>query len=106
MAGAGEGGADSDPDKNRDQVADDLGNLVDTNQDAVADPIDINRDGKLDGVGIDTNGDGVADALALDPDCDGFYEASDTDGDGKPNFWSTLKPVGDTTNCTLPDLRW
>jgi hypothetical protein len=73
-------------DKNHDTVADDLGTLVDANQDGVADGIDINHDGTLDGPGVDTNKDGKVDALALDTDCDGFYESTDTTGDGEPDF--------------------
>ena len=74
-------------DNNHDNVADDLGALVDANpKDTFADPIDINGDGKADGPGVDTNKDGKVDALALDTDCDGFYESLDTNGDGKPDL--------------------
>ena len=98
------GESSSGPDKNHDNVADDLGKVVDKNNDGVADLIDINHDGKPDGFGIDTNGDGVADALALDPDCDGFFEADDTNGDGKPDFYSSLKPVSANPNCKPLDI--
>jgi len=70
-------------DSNGDQVADDLGKLVDVNpKDGSADLIDINKDGKADGPGVDTDKDGKVDGLALDTDCDGFYESVDTTGDG------------------------
>ena len=73
-------------DNNRDNVADDLGTLIDANpKDTFADQVDINGDGKPDGPGVDTNKDGKVDALALDTDCDGFYESLDTNGDGEPN---------------------
>ncbi|HVY27308.1 MAG TPA: hypothetical protein VHB79_12200 [Polyangiaceae bacterium] len=94
----------SGPDKNHDNVADDLGNVVDANHDGEADQIDINHDGKPDGFGIDTDGDGKADALALDTDCDGFFEADDVNGDGKPDFVSTKKPPEVVADCMLPGL--
>jgi len=74
-------------DNNGDQVADDLGKLIDASpKDGSADLIDINHDGKTDGPGVDTDGDGKVDGLALDTDCDGFYESVDKTGDGKPDI--------------------
>lgn len=74
-------------DNNGDRLADDLGSLIDTNpKDGAADSIDINKDGKPDGVGVDTNRDGIVDGLALDTDCDKFYESVDTTGDGMPDL--------------------
>src|SRR3954468_23378178 len=67
-------------DRNQDNVADDLGDLVDKNSDGVPDGIDINNDGTIDGIGLDTNHDGKADALALDTDCDGIFDSIDTSG--------------------------
>lgn len=100
------GSSSSGPDKNDDNVADDLGKVVDANNDGNADLIDINHDGKPDGFGVDTDKDGKADALALDTDCDGFFEATDTDGDGKPNFVSQKKPPGQPpAGCEPPNLN-
>jgi hypothetical protein len=74
-------------DNNHDKVADDLGAFVDTDpKDGLADWVDINKDGTIDGPGVDTDKDGKADALALDTDCDGFYESIDKSGDGKPDL--------------------
>jgi hypothetical protein len=84
-------------DGNHDTVADDLGSLVDANpKDGLADGIDINQDGKIDGPGVDTDDDGKVDSLALDTDCDGFYESVDTDGDGRPNLRTSRQDAPDT----------
>jgi hypothetical protein len=89
----------SGPDKNNDNVADDLGSVVDGDGDGFADSIDINHDGKPDGPGVDTDKDGQVDALALDTDCDGFFEAIDTTGDGNPDYVSSRKPPEDAPDC-------
>lgn len=62
-------------DSNNDNVADDLGEVLDVDKDGDPDLYDINRDGTLDGIGVDTNGDSIADAIAIDADKDGLYEA-------------------------------
>ncbi len=86
------------PDTNGDNVADDLGQVVDKNGDGYGDSIDINKDNVADGPGVDTNGDGTVDALALDTDCDGFYDSIDTTGDGKADFVTSR----DTTGTNVP----
>jgi hypothetical protein len=103
LSACGSSGA-SGPDKNHDNIADDLGSVVDKNHDGFGDPIDINHDGKPDGPGIDTDGDGEVDALALDTDCDGLFESYDVTGDGKPDFVSTKKPPVADPDCELPDI--
>jgi len=92
-------------DRNQDNVADDLGDLVDKNGDGVPDGIDINHDGTIDGIGLDTDHDGKVDALALDTDCDGIYDSIDTNGDGMPDFATRLtEPATDVPGCKLPSL--
>jgi hypothetical protein len=98
LALACDAGSSSDPessgggiDRNGDNVADDLGTVVDADGDGFADWIDINGDGKLDGPGVDTDGDGKVDALALDTDCDGVFDSLDTNGDGLPDWQTGLE---------------
>ncbi len=92
-------------DKNRDNVADDLGDVVDADSDNVADGIDINNDGKIDGPGVDRDGDGRADALALDTDCDGVFDSLDTNGDGLPDWVTNLEtPATDVPGCAPHSL--
>lgn len=104
LSACGSSAGSTGPDKNHDNVADDLGSVVDNDHDGEADLIDINHDGKPDGYGIDTDHDGKADALALDTDCDGFFESDDTNGDGKPDFVSKKKPPVVDPDCELPNL--
>ncbi|GEM_PF-1271329 len=52
--------------------------------------IDIDGDGKFDGVGVDTTGDGIVDALAIDRDNDGIIDAIDRDGDMIPDVATNL----------------
>lgn len=80
------------PDMNGDSIADDLGNGMDLDEDGDLDQVDMQPDGKLDGVGIDTDGDGFLDAVALDLNGDRLYEAMDTNGDGLADFRSSLVP--------------
>ena len=91
-------------DKNGGLVPNDIGSLVDANNDGVADQIDVNRDGIPDGWGLDTNGDGVADALLVDLDCDGVFESYDTNGDGKADRTSASKPGMPKSGCVVPPL--
>jgi len=92
-------------DRNHDNVADDLGVVIDEDGDGLADGIDINHDGRIDGPGVDTDHDGKVDALALDTDCDGIYDSLDTNGDGKPDFVTGLtEPATNVPDCKLPDL--
>lgn len=100
--GCGSKGAQLDG--NQDNVADDLGKTIDKDGDDFADGIDINGDGTIDGPGVDTDGDGDTDALALDTDCDGFFDATDTSGDGKPDFITSRQTPGNNPDCKLPDL--
>jgi hypothetical protein len=92
-------------DRNQDNVADDLGDVVDGNHDGFADGIDINHDGTIDGPGVDRDHDGKVDALALDTDCDGVFDAIDTTGDGQPDFITGLAPPAmSEPSCKLPPI--
>ncbi len=98
--GGSSGSNDSALDANKDNVADDLGKVVDADGDGFADAIDINKDGKLDGPGVDTDGDGKADALALDTDCDGFFDSLDVNGDGAADYVTSRQtPKTNVPNC-------
>ncbi len=90
----------SGPDTNNDNVADDLGGVVDEDGDGLADTIDINGDGIDDGPGIDSDGDGDPDALALDTDCDGFFDSMDTNGDGLADFVTSRQETTMDPDCT------
>jgi len=91
-------------DANGDNVADDLGRVVDEDGDGLADSIDINGDGVDDGPGIDSDGDGDADALALDTDCDGFFDSMDTSGDGLADFETSRREIGTPDPDCAPAL--
>lgn len=97
-------GSSPELDGNKDNLADDLGKTIDKNGDDIADGIDINADGTIDGPGVDTDGDGMLDALALDTDCDGFFDATDTNGDGMPDFVTNRQTPRENPDCKLPDL--
>jgi len=62
------------------------GIVVDTDGDGTADAVGIDRDGDghIDAVGVDRDGDGDVDAIGFDTDGDGRIDAvgMDTDGDG------------------------
>ena len=91
-------------DADHDNVADDLGDLVDENNDRNADSIDIDGDGTPDGTGIDTDKDGKVDALLLDTDCDGIFDSIDTSGDGRADFASKLADPQPSADCKPPVL--
>jgi hypothetical protein len=92
-------------DRNQDNVADDLGVVLDEDGDGFADGIDINHDGVVDGPGVDTDHDGKLDALGLDTDCDGIYDSIDTTGDGRADFVTGLtKPLKDVAGCKPPTV--
>jgi hypothetical protein len=96
----GGGSKPSAVDQNHDNVADDLGKTIDQNGDGLADGIDINHDGVIDGPGVDTDHDGKVDALALDTDCDGIFDSLDTTGDGAADFVTSLQtPAEDVAGC-------
>jgi hypothetical protein len=76
-------------DGDHNKVADDLGKLVDANNDGAADTIDINHDGKQDGPEVDFNG---MMCLALDTDCDGIYDSLDCTGDGIADVITAIQP--------------
>ncbi len=63
------------------------GVAVDSNGDGVPDSVDLDGDGKGDvglppGLPIDTNGDGKTDGVTIDTDGDGVADGVDLDGDG------------------------
>jgi hypothetical protein len=96
-------GSDAPPasglDNNGDHLADDLGAFADADHNNQADSIDINKDGRADGLAVDLNGDGKADGLAIDTNCDGLYDSVDTNGDGVPDLQTSRQKVVVPSGC-------
>lgn len=85
----------STDDRDDDGVADSLGETVDLNDDGAPDQVDVDGDGKSDGIAVDTDSDGQPDGAGLDTDDDGIIDAIDTDGDGKRDDEETTSGDGD-----------
>lgn len=75
-------------------------------------PVDLDGNGKVDGIvldsdengtsdGIDSDGNGSPDILLLDTNGDGTPDAIDTNGDGIPNYY--LNPNGNPNLTTGPN---
>lgn len=82
-------------DRDDDGVLDSLGTTVDRDKDGEPDRIDVDGDGKEDGIAVDIDEDGKPDGVGLDTDGDGIIDAIDTDGDGRPDDTATTSGDGD-----------